>query len=546
MAAAAPKMSVVELLIHTPDGKVRSFPLDRDRFTLGRAGANELCYSDDAGLSRQHLAFERAGDGWLISDLGSKNGTFVNGVRLIAPHHLDPNDRITAGHLALEFANRTPSFDKTVVFVETPSSETTASTVVSLDGVLSKDKELAGAAQMRALIDAGRELAGHMELSKLFELILHKSVDAVGASRGVLMTLEGEELIVRAAKGEGLRMSAAVRDRVLTRKESWLVRDARLDAALAGRMSIVEQQIRSMMAVPLQTESRVIGLIYVDSPFFVREFKQEDLSLLTVMANIAAVRIEHARLAEVEQAERLMAKELQQASDIQRGLLPEKAPEVPGLDLAGYNAPCRGVGGDYYDFIQCVDGRVALLVADVSGKGMPAALLMSNLQARAQILFDDATALAAQVGRLNRVLKANCPGNRFVTFFIGVIDPQTGEMTYVNAGHNPPLIAHKDGQIERLDTTGTILGILPKAEYAEKTCRLDEGDAVVLFSDGVTEACRPDADEEFGEDRLAAALSEFRDNPAAQIIDGIQQRLQAFTSGAAPADDVTLVIARRV
>lgn len=360
------------------------------------------------------------------------------------------------------------------------------------------------------------------------------------------MTLEGEELVVRAAKGEGLRMSTAVRDRVLTRKESWLVRDARLDEALAGRMSIVEQQIRSMIAVPLQTETRVIGLIYLDSPFFVREFTKEDLSLLTVMANIAAIRIEHARLAEVEQAERFMAQELDQAADIQRGLLPEKAPEVPGLDLAGYNAPCRGVGGDYYDFIQCVDGRVALLVADVAGKGMPAALLMSNLQARAQILFDDPSNLAALVVRLNRVLKANCPGNRFVTLFVGVIDPATGEMTYVNAGHNPPLIVHKGGALERLDTTGTILGILPKAEYEERTCRLDEGDVVVLFSDGVTEACPPDRDEEFGEQRLARILSEVSESPATEIVDEIQRRLQEFTRGAPPADDITLLIARRV
>src|SRR5205823_2277213 len=157
-----------------------------------------------------------------------------------------------------------------------------------------------------------------------------------------------------------------------------------------------------------------------DSPFFVREFKEEDLNLLTVMANIAAVRIEHGRLLEVEQAERLMAKDLQQAYDIQRGLLPERAPEVPGLDFAGYNVPCRGVGGDYYDYIHCSDGRVAVLVADVAGKGMAAALLMSNLQARAQVLFDDPTGLAGLVGRLNRVLKANVPGNRFITFFIGV------------------------------------------------------------------------------------------------------------------------------
>src|SRR5258708_3225227 len=495
-AAGFSKMPVPTLLIHTPDGKTGTFRWDGGGLALGGAGNNELCYPDDAGLSRQHLALERAGDSWTIRDMGSKNGSFVNGNRIVAPHTLDPNDRITAGHLTLEFANRAPSFDKTLMFVEASPGESTASTfVANLDGALAKEKELGGAAQMRALIQAGRELAGHMELSKLFELILHLSIDAVGASRGVVMTIEGEEFVVRAAKGEGLRMSTAIRDRVLTNKESIIIRDTRLDSALRGRMSIVEQQIRSMIAVPLQTEKRVIGLIYLDSPFFVREFTAEDLNLLTVMSNVAAIRIEHARLAEVEQAERLMSRELEQAFDIQRRLLPEVAPDVPGLDLAGYNVPCRGVGGDYYDFIQCVDGRVALLVADVAGKGMPAALLMSNLQARAQVLFDDPTDLAALVTRLNRVLKSSCPANRFVTFFIAVIDPATGEMTYANAGHNPPLILRRSRQLERLDTTHPTLVILPKGEWSERTCRLDAGDLAVLFSYGVTEACPADVDE---------------------------------------------------
>jgi serine phosphatase RsbU (regulator of sigma subunit)/pSer/pThr/pTyr-binding forkhead associated (FHA) protein len=536
-----------ELLIVTPDGKSRTLPLDRDRFTLGRASTNELCYPEDSGLSRQHLALERAGDTWVVRDLGSKNGTFVNGARISTPHTMSLDDRITAGHLTLQFANRPATFDKTVVIVDSGASESTASTVVSsLDAVLAKDKELGGATQMRALIKAGQELAGHKELGQLFENILDLSIGAVGASRGVLMTVEGgDQLTVRAARGEGLRMSAWVRDKVLLQKESLLVRDARLEEALAGRMSIVEQQIRSMLAVPLQTEARVIGLIYLDSPFFVREFTAEDLSLLTVMANIAAIRIEHARLAEVEQAERLMQKELQQAYDIQRRLLPETAPQVDGLDLAGYNVPCRGVGGDYYDFIQCIDGRLAILVADVAGKGMPAALLMSNLQARAQVLFDDPTDLAALTTRLNRVLKASCPGNRFVTFFVGVINPSTGVMNYVNAGHNSPVIVHHDTRVEHLEATGPILGILPKVEYHEKVAQLDPGDIVVMFSDGVTEACRPDADEDFGEQRLATILAEFKECSAKQIVGAIQQRLQAFLQGTPPADDVTLVVARR-
>ncbi len=300
-----------------------------------------------------------------------------------------------------------------------------------------------------------------------------------------------------------------------------------------------------MVAVPLQTDDRVIGLIYLDSPHFVHEFTKDDLSLLTVMANVAAIRIEHTRLAEVEQIERMHAKELQQAAEIQERLLPTRAPDVPGIDLAGYNAPCRTVGGDYYDFLTYPDGRVAVLVGDVAGKGMPAALLMSSLQARVQVLFDDPTDLAKLVTRLNRIISSNCPSNRFISFFIGVLDPVSGEFTYVNAGHNPPLLVRRDGAVEKLAGTGLILGILPIAQYEQETCRLEAGDIVVLFSDGVTEACRPDVDEEFGEERLAKILEEFSGSSAKTIIERINARLQEFTEGAPPADDITLVIAKR-
>jgi sigma-B regulation protein RsbU (phosphoserine phosphatase) len=548
MAGAAPHFNPHEILIHTPDGKTRPFLLERDRYTLGRSSANELCYSEDAGLSRQHMILERNGETWTIRDLNSKNGTFVNGMRIESARPLGPNDRITAGHLMIEFAaEKISPAANTVIFVE-GSPPTVAATTVStnLEGLLSDEKEIEGGPQMRALIRAGRELAGNMPLDELFNLIMTLSIDAVGAARGVLMTVEGDELIARAARGEGFRISSMVRDKVINEKMSLLVRDARLDEAFAGRMSIVQQQIRSMVAVPLQTDDRVIGLIYLDSPHFVREFTRDDLNLLTVMANIAAIRIEHTRLAEVEQAERILAKELDQAAEIQRRLLPISAPEVPGVDLAGYNAACRTVGGDYYDFLTYPDGRVALLVGDVAGKGMPAALLMSSLQARVQVLFDDPTNLAALVTRLNRIISSNCPANRFISFFIGVLDPKTDELIYVNAGHNPPLLVHRGGAVEKLEGTGLILGIMGAAKYEQRTAHLELGDVVVLFSDGVTEACHPDVDEEFGEDRLAATLAELSCDSAQSIIESINKRVHEFTGGCPPADDITLVVARRV
>lgn len=547
MSVAATKSSTRELLIHSPEGKTQALPLTHARYTVGRSSASELCYPDDAGLSRQHFALEQQGDQWVVRDLGSKNGTFVNGVRIADTHLLGRNDRITAGHLMLEFADRVeqPVAANTVIFVETQSASPVSTTeVTSLEGLLSGGKEIESGGHMRALIQAGKELSGHMPLAKLYELIMDLSIAAVGAARGVLMTLENGELQVSAAKGEGFRISSMVRDLVIQEKRSLLVRDARLDEAFAERHSIVQQQIRSMVAVPLQTDTRVIGLIYLDSPHFVHEFTKDDLNLLTVMANVAAIRIEHVRLAEVEQAEKLLANELQQAAEIQGRLLPEKAPTVPGFDIAGYNASCRTVGGDYYDFLPYPDGRVGLLVADVAGKGMPAALLVSSLQARVQVLFEEYTDLAVRVTKLNRIIHTSCPNNRFITFFLGVLDPATGEMTYCNAGHNPPLLLRANGTVENLETTGLILGILPRSEIAQSTCKLEPGDLVVLYSDGVTEAARVDVDEEFGEERLGETLRACCGQPAARMIQTVIQKVAEFTSGAPPADDITLVVVK--
>src|SRR5260370_6540693 len=237
----------------------------------------------------------------------------VRGVRMDTVKPWVPTNHVQAGPWTMEFPEKVSRAANTVIFVEGSQPTVSATTVsTNLEGLLSDEKEIEGGAQMHALIRAGRELAGNMPLNELFNLIRNLSIDAVGASRGVLMTVEGEELVVRAARGEGFRISSMVRDRVIKEKTSLLVRDARLDQAFAERMSIVQQQIRSMLAVPLQTDDRVIGLIYLDSPHFVHEFTKDDLKLLTVMANVAAIRIEHTRLAEVEHAERMLAKRFEQ------------------------------------------------------------------------------------------------------------------------------------------------------------------------------------------------------------------------------------------
>jgi len=539
-----------ELAITSPDGTTTKTRLEGQSLSLGRSSANELCFAEDVGLSRQHMTIERDGDAWTLRDLGSKNGTFLNGARVSGKTRLNPGDRIVASRVVLVYDPAEADANKTVLFDGTalarPSEQTVSTTLEHLLQGESKEKSPFApqwGSAVTALLRAGRELAARRPLPELFSVILGLATEAVGARRGVLMTLEKGELVAQASKGEGFRISTAVRDRVLDAKTSLLVRDVSMDEALRQRLSIVEHSVRALMAVPLQTDNNVIGLIYVDSPQFPREFSGDDLNLLTVMANVAAIRIERDRLAEVEQAEKLMASELEQAAEIQRQFLPSDAPVLPGLELAGYNAACRTVGGDYYDFLPYADNRVGIMIGDVAGKGMPAALMMTSLQAKVQALAEMPGDPATVVARLNRSLAATCPRNRFVTFFFSIIDASSGEIAFCNAGHNPPLLVRADGHIERLEGGGPVLGILPAMTYERQESRMEPGDVLVLYSDGVTEAANL-AGEEF-EDRLPELAVRLRDRSAAEIVQAVHETVKDWIAGQPPADDITVVVARR-
>jgi serine phosphatase RsbU (regulator of sigma subunit) len=545
----------LELVIHCPGRETRSVPLTDARLAVGRSSAADLCFPEDTGLSRLHFAFEPEGAGWTVQDLGSKNGTYVNGIALQGRLTLTAGDRIAAGHIEIVYSAGADldAPQRVVVFEGDPSSApSTATVVTSLTAsaqairqtvVTNRGGEKASA--MQALIQAGRVLLENRPLADLFPLILDLAIQAVGAQRGALMSLEGDTLTLRAHKGEGFRISSHVRDKVIKEKASILVRDAQLDANFKDQMSIVEQKVHTMMAAPLQTEERIMGLLYVDSPFVMREFTKDDLSLLTVMANTAAIRIENARLAEIEESDRRTQRDLSQAAEIQRGVLPAGPPRVAGADVAGFNAPCRTVGGDYSDYFAYPGGRAGLALGDVSGKGMPASLMMMALHARVQVLAEDPSDLAAFMTRLNKATCVNCPSNRFITFFFCVLDAASGELAYANAGHNPPVLMRASGQAEMVEGGGPVLGLLPMAPYRQMRVRLDPGDLLALYSDGVTEANNT-ADEEFGEERLIEALRQHRAEPAETIVQAVRTALAAFTAGAPQADDITLVIAKRL
>jgi serine phosphatase RsbU (regulator of sigma subunit) len=548
----------MELLISGPEGSSTNIDLRKPILSLGRSADNDLPYPEDPWLSRYHLTFEKHKDGWFVKDCASRNGTVVNATSLKEPHKLHSGDRIYVGHLTIEVRETLPEVPKPVIsFVPQEEERITreATIVTSLDKLLGKSGAAPGAKIERdatlnttrvvaALIRAGQELAGHRPLEELFQVILTLSLSAMEAKRGVIMTLEDGELIVRASEGDGFSISTAVRDRILRQRCSLVISDAQLDDALRQQRSIVMHRVRSMMGVPLQTGDRVIGLIYVDNGAILRPFSQEDLDLLTVMANVAAIRIEHARLAEVEQSEKLMELELAQASEIQAMLLPTEAPAFPGYDLAGHNLPCHTVGGDYFDFVPYGDGRVALVVGDVSGKGLPAALLMSSLQARVQMLRETSPDPAFAVTVLNRNLAERCPVGKFITFFYALLDPASGALKYSNAGHNYPLLIRANGTVEELAGGGMVLGLFPTIRYEARETMLEPGDMLALYSDGVTEACSPGG-EEFAEDGLAKFLLERRSESCAHLVTGLVDYLRDWHGSNSFTDDFTIVLVKR-
>lgn len=545
----------MELVISGPEGVSATLELRKDTLSLGRSAENDLAYPEDPWLSRSHLSFERRHNAWFVKDCASRNGTLVNASVLRDAHRLRPGDRIYAGHLTIEVRDRAGLATPDVVsFIPQEEERSTreATIVTSLDKVLDKaeqarhqsDTPLSTSRVVRALIRAGQELAGHQPLDELFPSILNLALSAVEAKRGVILTLEGEKLIVRTSRGDGFSISTAVRDRVIRERCSLVISDAQLDDALRQQQSIVLHHVRSMMAVPLQTGDRVIGLIYVDNGAVIRPFLQDDLELLTVMANVAAIRIEHARLALVEQSEKLMESELAQASEIQQSLLPPEAPQVTGYDLAGYNLPCRTVGGDYYDFLPYKDGRLGLAVGDVSGKGLPAAILMSSLQARVQMLVETAADPASAVTTLNRNIAERCPLGKFITFFYGVLDTSTGLLQYSNAGHNYPIIVRANGTVEQLTGSGIVMGLFSSVQYTLQQTTLNSGDTLSLFSDGVTEA-RNAVGEEFGEKGLSNFLAGHKYEPCATVVQRLAHHVRLWSGQASFKDDFTVVLVRR-
>jgi len=569
-----------ELIVKYPDRAPDHFPLGRLRITIGRSARNDLCIPDPFA-SRVHAEVRREGDGYLLQDLGSANGTLYNGATVQGVIPLTAGGRIQIGETEIIFDDGTynSSMGATMITDNSGASlpeatialasgdRTTSGLLEAIEGARTKPEEIAvisGAAtatapaakkhgDLLALISkVGITLLSSATLSETLEQIVSLVFEAVPADRCLIMMRDesGEDLRVAVARlrdrvgevGE-IRVSRNVLDEVVIRGKSVLTSDAQHDPRFATG-TVVLQGVRSVLAVPLGVSEKVFGIIYADSPIAEGRFTEDHLKVLTTLASVAAIRVENAKLVEERLERERLERELSLASEIQQRFQPTAPPIVPGYELQGISFPCYEIGGDYYDFIEREDGRLVIALGDVSGKGTAAALLMSSLHAAVHAQSDSHDTLVATISAVNRYLADNIPANRFVTLFYAELEPESGALSFLNAGHNPPLIIHSAGTVEQLASGGLPLGIKRDADYREGRTQLQHGDVLVIYSDGVTEACSPTG-EEFGPTRLYEVVSRNIEASAAGIRDRIESSLTKFSQGTSAADDITLVIVKR-
>jgi phosphoserine phosphatase RsbU/P len=394
-----------------------------------------------------------------------------------------------------------------------------------------------------------------LDLDEVLNLVMDEVIAVTRAERGFVVLLDEQgRLAFRAARGidqktldePEFQVSRGLLERVAREGQPICTSDAQSDMRFNQRSSVVGLRLRSILCVPLKIKDVVSGVLYVDNRLHIGLFTEADLELLTAIAASAAIAIENARLYQVAVENGRIERELQLAREVQVSLLPRRAPELAGWEFAAGWHPAREVAGDYYDFIPADDrAELGLVIGDVSGKGLASALFMALTRSTVRASVAPARAPAVCISRANELLCADSANGMFVTLFYACLTVETGLLTYVNAGHNPPWLFHAaTGQLERLARTGMALGVDDTTGYTDREVQLAPGDLLLLYTDGVTDALSEQ--DEFGEARLAELLRQHSTASADVLLAVVEHAVNEFSGPTAPVDDITLVVVRRL
>jgi sigma-B regulation protein RsbU (phosphoserine phosphatase) len=405
--------------------------------------------------------------------------------------------------------------------------------------------------ELSILNDLAREIGASLDPEHITSTIVRRSVRAVRAEQGLVILRDrfGDRdmrTLTRSFASSSMDRPLHIEESLLgwmqINKQPLLLNQPRHDARFSG--VDWDETFRSVLCVPLLVEAQLIGVLAVFNKSGASGFNDDDQRLLSILAAQSAQVLENARLHEREEALLRVQEEIRLASEIQLRLLPKEAPVVAGYDIAGASLPADMVGGDYFDFLSFADGRLGLCLGDVSGKGLSAAILMANLQAaiRAQTLLD--LPLGRSMANANTLLSRSTDPDKFATCFLAALDPQRHEIRYSNAGHDPPLLLSEGGQVDTLCTGGLVLGFAEQADYDSECVAIEPNGALVIYSDGITEAADAE-DRQFGEEGLREILLASIGEPAEEVIRRTFQSVKEHSGSDAQPDDMTLVVVKR-
>jgi phosphoserine phosphatase RsbU/P len=540
------------LEVISPDGARRSVKVTELPYLIGRARENHLQLADRR-ISRQCAAIIRGADGCCLEDRGHRQGIFVNGKK-IEQVALSDGDIVTFG------------FDDcyTLVFRSSTDAIPLHNLLEKIENLPGYESSSGGLQKLNVLLQATSLLHSRLPLESVLGNMLDHTIAVTNADRGLLLEADScgslRVLLARGSGGvpmpsESVAPSQTVLRQALEQRTSVITEDlSRAEAALQMAQSIVAQSLRAIAAIPLYASAygvpaasaspaereRLLGVIYLDSrrP---TAFSKLDRQILDALAWQAASILENARLVERERERQRMEQELKIAREIQQALIPRGFRDFPYFAAAGVHTPCHAVGGDYLDVFPIDEDRTAILVADVSGKGIGAALLTTMLQGALTGMTIGADPVRV-IQNINRFLCEHAEVERYATMFFGVLHAN-GALTYICAGHPSPLILRGGEVVELVTDRSRPIGLMLDAEFSSAATKLEHGNTLVLFSDGVTEAMNPE-EEVFGVARLRDALAGRDKASLEQLQEAVLQSVVNFTRGASQSDDITLLLVR--
>lgn len=549
------------LVIETGENEGLAFPLREDIVSIGRGSENAIQIID-AHMSRNHSLLIFNDDSWFIRDLDSKNGTQVNDMFITGDQRLSHGDRLLVGGTTFLFEQDEPATGDTDIStgVRMISDDTSmfASQIYKLRQQLGNDCEITNVFTMptqdgerlNVLYQLSEMISSTLDLDELLDKVLDMVQWVLQPDRASILLYDQryKVLVPKVTRlpqdaPEEIIISHSIVDQAIGEQAALLVSDASHDSRFKQSDSVVRHRIHSAICVPFVHRSEVLGVMYLDRRTQSEKFDENDLRMVGGIANQAALAIANSTLHQKLLVQHGKERELEIARTIQQNLLPKTMPSMPDFEIAGISQPALMVGGDYFDVIALADGRYLLAIADVSGKGVPAAILIAAVRAAVQIEVRNMAydGLVEVVDRLNQMVCRDTSGSMFVTMILAILDPIERTLTYCNAGHVHPLLSQGGGKLISLDVGGCFLGIMPGLAYEKGVVTLEQGATLLLYSDGVTDMMNEDR-ELFGIQRLTDFLGQAHDLSAEAICLRLSAEAESFRGSAEPFDDLTVLV----